>query len=499
MSPDSPIVRRLQDECALDSTYAKACDIAGSGGVLTCAVERSAIDGVVRLSGAVRASSGPPYHASATLDLGEGDVVGYGCTCPASYSYDGMCKHSAALVLCYLDGTVAGGQESEPPGNRQNEKGPHATRDLRAPQRPSSPQLSRLFSAIAAERVDAAAARRALRTAREDLGDPADFEVTLLPASTYAYGTQTWLLKLKVRRGRASYIVRNMGELVRAWERHAELSYGKNLSFVHTPGAFTERARAIARTGGAHRAQPAGPVLLALQILGRRARDRRQGASPLRCRRRRAARPAAGLVVHLRSGHAATSTCPGARSRSSPATPRSAPPSRSIRAAASTCACLPRSPALQRETSSTCSTTTGHGAVPRGFPDARARCSASCCPHARRYMSPRTTSAPSAARSFPSWTNAVSLRCPTPCARCRPPEPRFTFEVGLEDGEVSCRATVTYGERSPGALRTAAPRPALARPRGRISGAGRRRGLLPRRGASPPASTRATTSCSTCS
>ncbi len=234
MPPDSPIVRRIQDECALDSTFGKACDLAASGAVLSCDVERGAIDGVVRLAGSVRASSGAPYRASVTLDLDDGDVVTYGCTCPAYSSYDGMCKHAAALALAYLDGAAV--------PNRTAQAGRRAPQ---LPEPPSSPQLSRLFSAIAVQRADAAAARRAARTAREDLEEPAEILVSLQPAETYSYGTETWTLKLKVRRGRASYVVKNMGDLVRAWETHAELSYGRNLSFVHTPGAFTERARGI--------------------------------------------------------------------------------------------------------------------------------------------------------------------------------------------------------------------------------------------------------------
>ena len=90
-----------------------------------------------------------------------------------------------------------------------------------------------------------AAARRASRSAREDVEEPAELLVSLQPAETHAYGAETWTLKLRVRRGKASYVVKNVGELVHAWETRSELSYGKNLSFVHSPGAFDERARAI--------------------------------------------------------------------------------------------------------------------------------------------------------------------------------------------------------------------------------------------------------------
>ena len=241
MPSDPPIVQRLRDECALDSTFARADDIARTGGVLTCDVERSAIDGVVRLSGLIRSSSGAPYRAAATLDLGEGDVVGYACTCPANASYDGMCKHAAALALAYLDGGPAPAGDRRAAGRAA--ASPRRVPEL--PEPPSSPQLSQLFAAITAQRVDSAAARRASRSAREDVEEPAELLVSLQPAETHAYGAETWTLKLRVRRGKASYVVKNVGELVHAWETRSELSYGKNLSFVHSPGAFDERARAI--------------------------------------------------------------------------------------------------------------------------------------------------------------------------------------------------------------------------------------------------------------
>ncbi len=238
-----PISQRLREAAALDSTYSKAIALATGGGVLTCDDEPGKINGVMHVSGSVKASHGSPYRASVSLDLAEQDVIDCSCTCPASYNYPGPCKHAVALALYYLD---AAGIEALPYTGRGRTPtgGTKPVKPRKPAAKPTSPQLAKLFSAITNERVDAAAALRATRTSCEAPSEPAELLVTLMPSNDY-YSEGVWLLKLRVRRGKASYVVKNMGELVHAWETHDEILYGKNLSLVHRPEAFTERSRAI--------------------------------------------------------------------------------------------------------------------------------------------------------------------------------------------------------------------------------------------------------------
>ncbi len=284
--PGSPMTLsdRLRDEAALDSTFDKARRLAADGDVLSCEVTPSQIDGVVRLSGLVRSSgpgayhtsvtldlndedvvtyqcacpaaetpsqidgvvrlsglvrsSGPgAYHTSVTLDLNDEDVVTYQCACPAAENYEGMCKHEIALALAYLG---AAGPTGDPAAQ--------AVATPTAPAVPSSSQISDLLSAITAQRVGAAtAAQRARTNARHSPMEPVELLVTISPApkAIYRHGSQTLALKLQVRSGKTTYVVKNVASLVQAWEEGAELSYGKNLTFVHGPEAFTAQARAL--------------------------------------------------------------------------------------------------------------------------------------------------------------------------------------------------------------------------------------------------------------
>ncbi len=224
----------LRDEAALDTTFAKAQRLAADGDVLSCDVTPSQIDGVVRLSGLVRSSGPGGYRSSVTLDLNDEDVVTYQCTCPAAANYEGMCKHEIALALTYLGAAgPAGGSTMGVPT---------------VPAAPSSSQISDLLNAIAVQRVGAAtAAQRARTNARRSPMEPVELLVTISPASEAIYrrGSQTLALKLKVSSGKTSYVVKNVASLVQAWEEGSEFSYGKNLTFVHGPEAFTAQARAL--------------------------------------------------------------------------------------------------------------------------------------------------------------------------------------------------------------------------------------------------------------
>lgn len=114
---------------------------------------------------------------------------------------------------------------------------------------PTSSQVSNLIAAVTAERAERASRSRGLRAAQDGAAaEPVELLAGLSPASTETYrseAAQTWLLKLRVRRGKAIYVVKNVAELARAYLGRYEYSYGKRLSFVHEPEAFDERSRHI--------------------------------------------------------------------------------------------------------------------------------------------------------------------------------------------------------------------------------------------------------------
>ena len=241
------IVTCLQNEASLDNTFAKGLALALDGGVLACEEEPSAIMGTVRLSGSMEGSHGQVYRTRVSLDLDDEAVVDYSCSCPAAYNYNGMCKHEIALALHYLDATgiaalpspgTYGTQAARPAGGARP-KTPAAPRAL-----PTSSQISNLLSTLTQQRVDEVARTRHRHGTEEaELNlEPADFDVSIIPPSS-PYGFENTLcLRLKVRRGKASYVVKNMGELVHAWKTGAQVTHGKNLTLAYLPGNLTERA-----------------------------------------------------------------------------------------------------------------------------------------------------------------------------------------------------------------------------------------------------------------
>ena len=96
------LVRCLKNEAALDSTYARASQLARSGGVLHFTKRDGGLGATVGVAGRVKGSGGTYYSVTVDLSLDPAEVIDYSCTCPAALKYPGMCKHEIALALAYL-------------------------------------------------------------------------------------------------------------------------------------------------------------------------------------------------------------------------------------------------------------------------------------------------------------------------------------------------------------------------------------------------------------
>ena len=239
------IVERLRREAALDSTYGRGASLARSGAVASCDVAEGALGSTVILSGAVRGSRGEPYRAMVQLDVREGDVLDYDCTCPAAATYEGMCKHEIALVLAYLDWEGQGPVSAR----RAEHPRPPAARPPRAV--PTSPAIRDLLEDLAGERLReaeraGARAREGLANERAGADEPVELLVDVLAGEiSYYQQRPTWCVKLRVRRGRATYVVKNVAAFVDACRCGEVVTYGRSLSFAHVLSAFTERAQSV--------------------------------------------------------------------------------------------------------------------------------------------------------------------------------------------------------------------------------------------------------------
>lgn len=220
----------LKRYAALQSTYGRALRLACGGSVLAASEIEGGFGSTVGLVGRVAASDGGYYSVGVDLDLEACDVLDYSCTCPASTNYGGMCKHEIALALSYL------GVDDAAPEWPLATAGPQREAEL-----PSSSSVRELLHGASERRLLEATARREHRRGDSGLASRASLAVSFVHPSR-AFDADSLALKLTVRRDSVSYIVKNVSEIVRAWRRGSEISYGKKLTFAHTRDAFDERS-----------------------------------------------------------------------------------------------------------------------------------------------------------------------------------------------------------------------------------------------------------------
>ena len=238
------LVERVRQASALSSTYGKGLRLAEDGAVAALETVSGSIGDTVSVSGRVEGSHGELYRTEVSLDLDEGEVIDYSCTCVAAASYPGMCKHEVALVLEYLARQDAGPVIESRRTRVAAPTAPTVVRGRGAVA--SSPQISRLMNGAIERRVNEAAAERGRRRADREVSEPVELQLTVLPAhDSYRGDRRTWCIKLKACRGKAAYVVKNIAALLEAYRSGAEVAYGRNLAFAHVPEAFTAPSRAL--------------------------------------------------------------------------------------------------------------------------------------------------------------------------------------------------------------------------------------------------------------
>lgn len=242
---DNLIVDTLKGEAAFASSYERGLALAVDGAVSKLQVVEGVLGSTVSLDAKVEGSHGNLYHTTAELDLEKGELLDYFCTCPAAMSYPGMCKHEIALVLEFLAREGIGPVIAKRSLASTYARRGTSTRSNIIPL--TSGPIRDLMDAFSAKRLsDAEASRRSRLKADGDKAELAELIPTILPVKdTYSYGADDWCVKLRVRRGKAAYVVKNIAALVDAYRYGDKVTYGKNLSFTHTPDAFDERARAV--------------------------------------------------------------------------------------------------------------------------------------------------------------------------------------------------------------------------------------------------------------
>lgn len=432
----------LKRYAALQSTYGRALRLARGGSVLAASETEGGFGSTVGLIGRVAASDGGYYSVGVDLDLEACDVLDYSCTCPASTNYGGMCKHEIALALSYL------GVDDAAPEWPLATAGPQREAEL-----PSSSSVRELLHGASERRLLEATARREHRRGDSGLASRASLAVSLVHPSR-AFDADSLALKLTVRRGSASYIVKNVSEIVRAWRFGSEISYGKKLTFAHTRDAFDERsARLLDLVGRIVDTQHALYVSRWDYVGGGRGTDIKelplsdadvcdvldvmQGCEvTLDIRRRYADRwgyrsGAVSTTLHVGEGDPkiACAIEPSPVGGYDIALPEGL----RLFVSGKKCYALDGDALLR----------TSEAFAVEAAPVLAAFCASSSAPHVSG------ADASEFCRSLlPSLRTWTELDVPSSFENLEPPEAEFSFRIGMEDGVVSCAAEVSYGDWS---------------------------------------------------
>ena len=247
-------VQALRKEAALSGTFMKGRSLMLNGAVLSIEDSGSRFSKNVTVEGSVRGSRGDLYKTHVALDMDEQEVIDYDCDCPAAYRYPGMCKHAIATALAYLDASgtepVEGlrtpvrtftAQPKQPA--RTAPKVPVVNPNFPFPAPvPTSPSLMKALSDLSDARMDELAGMRRKLAGTVDPDAPkAVLEPSLVPYYNPLFADRfSWALELRIRCGSVSYVVKDIDGMAAAYVRGGTFSYGKKLTFLHTPEAFDE-------------------------------------------------------------------------------------------------------------------------------------------------------------------------------------------------------------------------------------------------------------------
>lgn len=245
--------KSIVDQASCPDAVTRGFKIASSGGIRDIQLD-SQIGTEAMVSADVRGSGNNVYRTRVAIDTAAQEVTGFGCTCPAAQSMPGMCKHAIALAFRASPALVA---EEKANGKPKPEKASAARARKQPRPRPvqkarTSFQVERMLD-LYAEHSRATASIASQHVASEMPADETPVDLTVIVAqgasaqySQSCYGPDgMWHIGLRMSRGKTSYLVKHVDELIAAWRDGALYTYGKSLSFVHAKAAFTPRANQL--------------------------------------------------------------------------------------------------------------------------------------------------------------------------------------------------------------------------------------------------------------
>lgn len=200
----------IKAACQNNITYTRGRQYFRSGRVSPIHIVRRTLDGnaYTLLSAKVEGSDYAPYKAEIALLDEPPRIVSGECTCPAYAKGDGLCKHLAAMLLQYLDGL-----KKEEPTLRTS---------------------AAIYSMIGGYQT---------QTLSETL--PSEAGVVCVEPMLHLYcGMPKVEFKIGVQR---KYVLYDIFAFAEAMEQGLTVSYGKQLTFLHSMSAFTPASIGLVR------------------------------------------------------------------------------------------------------------------------------------------------------------------------------------------------------------------------------------------------------------
>ena len=218
-------VSEIRRHCFYGSSYMKGQDLFYSNKYREFSIDYGDGTDPILVTGEVKGSGAVWYESSVTVSQSGDEIEDYSCDCVSYQQTECLCKHCVALALAF----------------QQEQKGRPM---LRAPQFPyiaihsgqrlpeqpkaSSYSLNTLIRGYSSQ-------------AGSDSAASAVQNIQIQPSFSMDYHGR---LSVECTLGSSRmYVVKDLICLLAAVAQRASVSYGKNLTFVHSPAAFTPEAR----------------------------------------------------------------------------------------------------------------------------------------------------------------------------------------------------------------------------------------------------------------
>lgn len=170
------------------------------------------------ISAHVMGDSGIEY--STEVFFNEKRITGYYCTCPASETYEDMCKHAVAVALTYV-------MDTQKKTLLQEDRCDFS----RSKSLKTDPTLKRILYNCSMEKQ--------AKYLQQEVTGQIEIEPHLLSLQG------EWLVEFRIGSER-KYVLKDIYAFAEAMEKHEKFQYGKFLSFIHEKSAFTMTGGRIA-------------------------------------------------------------------------------------------------------------------------------------------------------------------------------------------------------------------------------------------------------------